>query len=101
MDASFPLARLIEEFGDLLDRRDYQGAEELLAGALGQAPCAEHAAFLHLYYGRLYRRWNKLTSAIHHLNHAAELAAARDQFLTIQIVEELRAARQDQDAQRP
>lgn len=83
-----------------MDARDFEGAEEILASAL-RAP-SPFDAFVHFQYGRLYRAWNKMTSAVNHLNHAAELAQQRaDQMLLMQIVEELKAVKRAQLEQRP
>lgn len=109
MDASLPVTGLIEEFEALLESADFEGAEELLAGALSGPGIESGAgvsrgleAFYHFQYGRLYSRWNKLTSAIHHLQLAAELAHVRgDELFVIQVVSELKAAKARQLGQRP
>jgi hypothetical protein len=99
MDAAFTLEGLITEFQDLLSAGDREGAEELLASALGRDSAAD--AHLHLQFGRLYRDWNKLTSAVNHLHMAAELAAATDRLLLLQITDELKAVRRRQSLQTP
>lgn len=106
MDAAFSFAGLSEELGGLLEDHDFLGAEELLTMALGRCRMAgaprKQEAFIHYQFGRLYREWNKLSSAINHLNLAAELAALEaDSILLVQIVEELKLARKGQHAQRP
>lgn len=109
MDASFPVAGLIEEFEALLETCDFEGAEELLAGALSGPGIESGAgisvgleAFYHFQYGRLYSRWNKLTSAVNHLQRAAELAKSRgDELFVIQVVSELKAVKARQVGQRP
>jgi hypothetical protein len=101
MDVTLPIAGLITEFNELLETGDFEGAEEILASALS-GPAPQFAQFIHFQYGRLYVKWNKLTSAIHHLTKAAELAhAASDPLLLIQITEELKTAKKAQGKQRP
>lgn len=100
MDATFSLARLIEEFNALCEAKDFEGAEELLAGALARQP--QHEPFLHYQFGKLYAQWNKLSSAVNHLTRAAELAnGKRDEIFMIQVVEELKQARNRQLMQQP
>ena len=100
MDAAFAITGLIEEFESLIEEGDFEGAEELLAQSLDRAPQLE--AFFHFQYGRLYSRWNKLTSAVNHLNRAAELSKSRgDELFTIQVVMELKSVKDRQAAQRP
>lgn len=100
MDAPLTLAGLSEELNVLLDGKDYEGSEELLSQAMGFMP--KHEAFLHFQFGRLYVRWNKMSSAINHLGRAAELAKLKeDETLAVQIVEELRNARRAQAEQMP
>jgi len=100
VDAQIPVAGLIEEFEALLDSGDFEGAEELLAQAMGASPQLE--AFFHFQYGRLYSKWNKLTSAQNHLLKAAELAKLRgDELFTIQVVSELKSVKSKQAGQRP
>ena len=100
MDAAFPITGLIEEFESLIAEGDFEGAEELLAQSMGQAPQLE--AFFHFQYGRLYSKWNKLTSAQNHLLKAAELAKLRgDELFTIQVVSELKVVKDKQAAQKP
>ncbi|MBX3020914.1 MAG: hypothetical protein KF799_04495 [Bdellovibrionales bacterium] len=100
MDAAFPLAGLISEFNELTEARDFEGAEELLSGALSAS--SQYEAFLHFQLGRLYTQWNKMTSAVNHLSRASELAfAASDHILLLQISEELKTAKRRQAGQRP
>lgn len=100
MDASFTLEGLIEEFESLVASGDFEGAEELLARSLSVRPQLE--AFFHFQYGRLYSRWNKLTSAQHHLLKAVELSKIKgDELFTIQVVSELKSVKEKQIAQRP
>lgn len=87
----------MEDLAALTESGDYQGAEELLSSALPLFP--QHEPFLHFQLGRLYTRWNKLTSALNHLGRAAELS--RDEILTAQVVEEVRIARGRQATQSP
>lgn len=98
MDAPLTLKGLMEELAALLEGGDFPGAEELLARALSAMP-VQYEPFLHLQFGRLYARWNKLTSALNHFGRAAELA--RDEMLLVQIVEEIRAAKHRQAEQAP
>jgi hypothetical protein len=98
MDAAFSVEGLIAEFQELVSAGDREGAEELLASALGRDPAAD--AYLHLQFGRLYRDWNKLTSAVNHLHKAAELASA-DRLLLLQIADELKGVRRRQSLQTP
>lgn len=100
MDAEISVEALIGEFEAHLDTGDFEGAEELLAVAIGARPALE--AFFHFQFGRLYSKWNKLTSAVNHLNKAAELAKNRgDDLFVIQVVSELKAVKQKQLGQRP
>lgn len=100
MDAQIPAARLIEDFEAHLESGDFEGAEEILAASMGGQPRLE--AFYHYQYGRLYGRWNKLTSAINHLAKSAELAKlAGDEIFLIQVSAELKVARDRQASQRP
>jgi hypothetical protein len=100
MDAPLTLAGLNEELTTLLEERDYEGGEELLSFAMGAMP--KHQAFLHYQFGKMYVRWNKMSSALVHLGKAAELAKQKDdEVLAVQIVEELRAARKVQAEQAP
>ena len=97
MDAAFTLTRLMDELAALSEGGDFAGAEELLSSSLSLFP--QHEPFLHLQLGRLYIRWNKLTSALNHLGRAAELS--RDEILIAQVVEEVRVARTRQTGQTP
>ena len=100
MDAEIPIEGLIEEFNGLLSEGDFEGAEELLAGAVGGSP--HFQGFLHYQYGRLYKQWNKLSSAIVHLTTAAEMAqVANDRLFVLQVLEELKDAKRRQLGQRP
>lgn len=100
MDAALALARLSEDVSSLIADGDFEGAEELLSGAF--TVHSERSAFLHFQMGRLYRRWNKLSSAIHHLHHAVDAAQASGESLfLIQILEELNLAKKVQHEQRP
>src|SRR5262249_21854310 len=100
MDAPLTLAGLIEELNVLLDGKDFEGGEELLSQAIGFMP--KHEAFLHFQFGKMYVRWNKMSSALAHLGKAAELAKMKeDETLAVQIVEELRNARKAQAEQTP
>jgi hypothetical protein len=100
MDAPLTLARLMEEFSALLESHDFEGAEELLSISIGSWP--KNEAFLHFQFGRLYRAWNKMSSAVNHLTKAAELTnSAADEILLIQVVEELKLARKRQFEQTP
>lgn len=100
MDAAITLARLSENVSSLIEDGDFEGAEEMIASALVETP--QYSPFLHFQMGRLYRRWNKLTSAIHHLHHAVEAAQAEgNNLFLIQILDELNIAKKDQRDQRP
>jgi hypothetical protein len=100
VDAAFSVAGIIEEFEALVSGGDFEGAEELLAQSMGASPQLE--AFFHFQYGRLYSRWNKLTSALNHLLKAAELSKLRgDELFTIQVVSELKSVKEKQAAQKP
>lgn len=101
MDVAFSASRLMDELNGLLESHDFQGAEELLSQTIGTAPERLHG-FFHFQYGRLYVRWNKLTSAVNHLTKAAELAhMAGDEIFLLQVADELRAAKSKQSAQMP
>lgn len=100
MDAALSITGIIEEFESLVSGGDFEGAEELLAQSIGGAPQFE--AFFHFQYGRLYSRWNKLTSAQNHLNRAIELAKLRgDELFALQAVSELKIVKEKQAAQMP
>lgn len=90
---------MISEFGDRLANRDFEGAEALLTAALETAP-GPAGAFVHLQFGRLYREWNKLTSAIDHLHRATEVAGV-DVLMRMQIAEELKMLKHRQAGERP
>jgi hypothetical protein len=101
VDAAFSPSGLIEEIAGLLAEGDFEGAEEVLTGALTSAP-SRYESFFHYQLGRIYVKWNKMTSAMNHLSRAAELAhSAGDEFFLLQVSEELRAARAKQEAQKP
>ncbi len=101
MDASISAAGVAQALSHLLDDGDFEGAEELLTLALTQAP-ARLQSFYHHQFGRVYMRWNKLSSAVAHLNQAAELAHLQgEEILLIQVVEDLRLAKDKQQGQRP
>ena len=100
MDAAFAITGVIEAFESLTANGDFEGAEELLSQSLSTSP--QFAAFFHFQYGRLYSKWNKLTSAQNHLLLAAELAKSRgDELFAIQVVSELKAVREKQAGQKP
>jgi len=88
---------MMEEIAALTESGDFSGAEELLTASLAHFP--KHEPFLHFQFGRLYVRWNKLTSALNHLGRAAELS--RDEILLLQVVEEVRVAKGKQALQTP
>ena len=101
MDASLTLTGLIEELNILLEDKDYEGGEELLSQAFGLLP-SKHEAFLHFQFGKMYVRWNKMSSALVHLGKAAELSKlSGDETLMIQAVGELRQAKKLQAEQAP
>jgi hypothetical protein len=100
VDAQITTAGLIEDFEAHLESGDFEGAEEILAASMGTQPRLE--AFCHYQYGRLYGRWNKLSSAIHHLAKSAELAKlAGDEIFLIQVSTELKSAKDRQAGQKP
>lgn len=100
MDASFTLTRLSEEFSTLVESGDLEGAEELLFAALGCNPGM--AGFIHYHFGKLYKRWNKLSSAVHHLHHAIDVTVGGgNEMFMIQILEELNSVKNEQRGQRP
>ena len=99
MDAALDAAELAAALGALLEEKDFDGAEVLLTNALFAAP-ATSRAFLHVQFARLYRDWNKLTSAIDHLHRAIEIEGL-DPFLKLQILEDLKQTRARQGLQRP
>jgi hypothetical protein len=100
VDAQITAAGLIEDFEAHLESGDFEGAEEMLAAIMGSQPRLE--AFCHYQYGRLYGRWNKLSSAIHHLAKSAELAKlADDEIFLIQVSAELKSAKDRQAGQKP
>jgi uncharacterized protein HemY len=98
LDAALTLTRLSEDLALLLEEGDFSGAEELLSATLGQHP--EWGGFIHFHLGRVYRKWNKLSSAVQHLNYAVDAAVDNELFL-VQVLDELNQARRDQNLQRP
>lgn len=100
MDATYTLARLSEELSGLLEECDFEGAEELLTSAMGSLP--KHEPYLHFQLGRVYSRWNKLSSAVLHLSKAAELAhVSENEMLMAQVIEELSRTKKKQFTQMP
>jgi len=101
VDAPFTLTGLIEELTGLLEEKDYEGGEELLSQAFGSLP-AKHEGFIHYQFGKMYVRWNKMSSALVHLGKAAELSKMNgDEMLMVQVIEEIRHARKLQSEQDP
>ena len=98
MDATFSLTRLSEDLSSLVEGGDFEGAEEFLSGCLGQYP--DMSAYFHFQLGRLYHRWNKLSSAVQHLNFAVDAAAGNELFL-VQVLDELNSVKKVQRVQRP
>jgi tetratricopeptide (TPR) repeat protein len=91
---------LFEEYATLYEESDYEGAEEILAQLLSLSPVLE--ARIHYEYGRLYVRWNKLSSALKHFAVAAEKAHQRkDLLLLAQINVETKFAKDRQAEQKP
>ncbi len=100
MDVTFSLTRITEEVGALIEEGDFEGAEEYLSARLACEP--RFQCFIHYQLGRLYRRWNKLSSAIQHFNQAIEGALAdRNEIFVAQILEELNLAKSEQRSQKP
>ena len=97
MDAQIPAQGLIEEADALIEGGDFEGAEEVLSRGLAATP--ESAAFFHFQLGRLYARWNKLSSAVVHFHHAID--KARDSLFGLQVAQELKMVRERQLAQKP
>jgi hypothetical protein len=90
----------MEELQALSAGGDFEGAETLLTQNLGRS--ARLDPFLHMQFGLLYSRWNKLTSAVNHLRRAADLAfEAGDELLNLQILQELKMVRVAQAEQQP
>lgn len=100
MDASLAASRLVEDLNVLLAEKDFEGAEEFLSSALnGPAP---QKLIAHYQLGRIYIEWNKLSSAITHLEAAVDLAhETNERLFLIQIVSELDRAKNFQRRQRP
>jgi thioredoxin-like negative regulator of GroEL len=90
---------LIDALDQLLTNRDFEGAETLLYDALASWPVKRHAE-LHLHLARVYRAWNKLTSAIDHVMRAAERGTT-DAGVRRQIDEQLASLRRAQSEQNP
>lgn len=91
---------LFQEYLKVSDDHDFEGAEEILAQLLELASGIEGK--IHFEFGRLYIRWNKLTSAIQHLRLAAEKANDQKDFLLLaQINAELGSAKDRQKTQKP
>ena len=103
MDVTNSAQGLVEELTELIEAQDFEGGEELLLRALGLVEQGSpYQAFLNFQMGKVYTRWDKLTSALNHLNLAAEQAfASRDEFFLLQIQEELRLVKDRQFRQRP
>lgn len=100
MDVALALTRLTEDFNALLEENDFEGAEELLSAALHNQQAVR--PFLHFQLGRLYHRWNKLTSAVHHLTHAVDLSIAEgNQLFLVSVLDELNQVKRQQLDQRP
>jgi hypothetical protein len=100
VDAPLTLEGLISELNDLLDLEDFEGAEALLL--MSMAAHAEREFFLHYQLGKVYSRWNKMSSAIAHYTKSAELAHERaDEVFLIQIREDLKTAKRRQAEQKP
>ena len=100
MQSGLRLSQLLEDIDHLMGAQDFEGAELVLGRALSEIPDQE--AFLHFQYGRLYLAWNKMSSAINHLNRATEiLDPNRDATLWAQVTGELRLARRRQADQQP
>lgn len=91
---------LSEQLEVMLAESDYSGAETILERMVEANQW--NPAVLHLQFGRLYKQWNKLTSALNHLVKAAELANRQaDELLVMQIREEIRFIKRHQSAQCP
>lgn len=100
MDVEIPLEGLMHTLSDLVEGGDFEGAEAHLNSCLSEA--SQYEALLHLEFGRLYARWNKMSSAIAHLTKAAEIAHSKnDQSLLLQIRMELKSAKRMQSEQKP
>jgi hypothetical protein len=100
MDATLAFEGIISDFNALLESRDFEGAEETLVAAL--TTHREWEPLIHFQLGRLYRRWNKLSSSINHLTRAVEvLSQSSERLFLLQVTEELKLARQEQLLQRP
>jgi hypothetical protein len=100
VDAPLTLTGLSEELHVLLGENDFEGAEEILSAALVSMPQIE--PFLHFQLGRVYSRWNKMSSSLEHLGKAAELArSTANEMLMVQVIEEMQLARRKQAEQAP
>jgi hypothetical protein len=94
VDVAIASARLETLVAEFLARSDFEGAENLLLDSLSSEP----AEVVHLQLGRLYLRWNKLTSAVNHFHHAL---ATADEPLVREILRDLDRARALRSEQRP
>jgi predicted negative regulator of RcsB-dependent stress response len=100
VDVEITVEGIVSPFNDLLEAGDFEGAEAHLSASLGLHPYLH--ALLHFQFGRLYIRWNKLSSAVSHLGTAAEAAHASNDFILLSIIQtELKLARQNQLGQKP
>lgn len=100
MDVEISVEGLISPFNELLEAGDFEGAEAHLSAGLALFP--ELHALVHFQFGRLYLKWNKLSSAVSHLGTAAELAHSSKDLVLLSIIQiELKSARQNQLGQKP
>lgn len=100
MDVEIPFEGLMLALSDLVEAGDFEGAEDHLNSCLAEA--SQYEALLHLEFGRLYLRWNKMSSAIAHLNRAAEAAYTRgERAVLLQVRMELKSAKLAQAEQKP
>jgi hypothetical protein len=98
MDAPLTLEGLDELVNFLITDGDYEGAEEILYSALGTMP--ENEKHIHFHFGKIYAKWNKLSSAMNHLGKALELSAGDEQFIT-QVEREIKRVKVLQLGQKP
>jgi hypothetical protein len=90
----------MQDLGELLEAHDFEGAEELLFSGMGSM--RKYEPFFHFQLGKVYCKWNKLSSALDHLGKAAELArSSEDEVLAAQVTEEIRQVKKLQAEQRP
>lgn len=83
-----------------MDQQDLEGAEGFLSAALAGPSSVQLMA--HYQLGRLYLDWNKLSSAIAHLEQAVDLAQSeKENLFLIQIMSELERAKKIQRSQCP